>query len=172
MDNARSGEETGCPQESSYFSSDKIQKLCCGSNWLKAMWIFSSGSRFFFHCLAVFPAVTYLAAFHPASFCFSFLFGSLDLWSAECEACGRGKWEVIVCQHLAVIYVWILLLGRRISVKPVDALAVFVLRFWFIFKYLATIVVAGLEWNDPGDACCRWWARWPPAGLDQERSQS
>lgn len=37
MDNARSGEETGCPQESSYFSSDKIQKLCCGSNWLKAM---------------------------------------------------------------------------------------------------------------------------------------
>lgn len=172
MDNARSGEETGGPQESLHiFPQIKSKSCVMVATGLRQCEFSPVVLLFFFHCLAVFPAVTYLAAFHPASFCFS-LFSSLDLWSAECEACGRGKWEVIVCQHLAVIYVWILLLGRRISVKPVDALAVFVLQLWFIFKYLATIVVAGLEWNDPGDACCCWWARWPPAGPDQERSQS
>lgn len=61
---------------SSYLYSDKIQK-----QWFVVLFCFSPVAADFFHCLAVFPTLRYLAAFLAGSFWFSSSFWSLEYYA-------------------------------------------------------------------------------------------
>lgn len=71
--------ESGCSQKSlCIFTQIKSRSGVVVATGLSP-WAFSPVfANFFFHCLALFPAVPYLAASFSGSFCFSFVF-----WSSE-----------------------------------------------------------------------------------------
>lgn len=157
--------ESGCSQKSlrifTQLKSKSSVVVVAGSG----PWAFSPAlANFFFHCLALFPAVPNLAASYSGSFWFPSYFWS----SAWC------LWVRGVCgDNLSVSgsCVW---RGEENLVKPVAMFAFFVLRLWSIFRYLIFMVmidvVAGFQWNDSSNARCCWWAWRPPPRPNQEGS--
>lgn len=88
--NAGLSEETGHSQKSLHTLIKSKSSVVVAAD-LSSFVFPLVATDFFFHCLADFPTLKYLAAFLPGSFCFT----SFLLWSLECYGfCRLWSWSV------------------------------------------------------------------------------